>query len=243
MLLDMNNRLARDNKAFRFRLCLPVGMESFWKAIRGKILDKTLGLLRKRGNKVFGKKISSIRMLVSGRLLLLSAVSFLVTAGIGIFSFKYFLAVRGFWRESNSSKIMQNDKLLGEKQKLLTAEKSLFLDPLELILWFKEKKENFLLVDIRGEEAYQKGHLLSAVRFKSLESFKKLPTEGRLLVLYGNFGGEMTTRKVALDLLKEGYDLKILTIGFNEFRHLKAFWVPRDEWDSLTIEELVEGEE
>lgn len=130
-------------------------------------------------------------------------------------------------------------EFLSEKKDFLKAKKDLLLDPLILIRWMEEKNNDFLLIDVRDRDSYQKEHLRSAFWLGERQSLKDIPRD-KTLVLYGHSANDPEVSEIALDLLEKGYNLKILAVGFNEFRHLKILWLPPSQWDKLMIEDYTE---
>lgn len=79
--------------------------------------------------------------------------------------------------------------------------------------------ENAVVIDIRANEAYRKGHIIDALSFtpqelresgKKLEKFKSKP-----LILICQTGAE--SQKIAASMLKEGYNVRSLAGGMRSW--------------------------
>jgi len=124
----------------------------------------------------------------------------------------------------------------------LEIEQSVFLDPLELIDLIKNRNQEFVLIDLRENKYFQEEHIKRALSFsvKTLKDELKM-YHNKLVILYGQTGYSKETRITAIDLINNGYQVKILSIGWNEFRHFKTLWVPESLWDSLNPDDYVES--
>lgn len=129
-----------------------------------------------------------------------------------------------------------------EKLEFFKGAESVFIDPLELVDWIKEKKD-FLLLDTRDEISYKKGHILFAQHFEEKYLLEIKEIKRKEVVLYGSFSFEDGVLEKARLLTEKGVNCRVLTIGFNEFRHLKAFWLPISLWDDFEPEDFIETEE
>lgn len=118
---------------------------------------------------------------------------------------------------------------------------NLYIEPILLIDILKNKNEQIQLVDTRDIISFKKEHLKSAVNFSSITDFKKKFINKKLIfIVYGNYSFEKRPIEVAYELIKSGFKVKILTIGYNEFRHLKVFWLPQSQWDKFQPTDFVE---
>lgn len=119
---------------------------------------------------------------------------------------------------------------------------NLYYDPLDLINYLKKPNEKLLLVDVRDKKSFEKEHIKTAVFFENINQIKKLSNNGKKeIVLYGNYQGEKKVFQIAFNLLNQGLQVKILTIGYNQFRHLRMFWLPQSQWDEVKIDDFIEA--
>lgn len=126
----------------------------------------------------------------------------------------------------------------------LQLERNLYLDPLELINLIKSNNLNFSLIDLRDKKSYQREKIKKAVNYQSIEEIKKVKiNKNKLIILYGDYSSSLKPKEIALNLLKEGYQVKILSVGFNEFRHLKVLWLPQSLWNEVNPDDFIERNE
>lgn len=119
--------------------------------------------------------------------------------------------------------------------------KSLYLEPTELIEILKNKKEGIQLVDVRDINSFKKEHIKGAVYFSSIDHFKKKFFDKKIIfIIYGNYSLEKRPIELAYQLVKNGFKVKVLTIGYNEFRHLKVYWLPQSQWDKFQQADFIE---
>ena len=126
----------------------------------------------------------------------------------------------------------------------LKTEQDLYLDPITLIELINKKSKKILVFDVREKESYKKEHLKGAVFFESLTQVKKLDEKKeKTIIVYGDFSSSVKPKQIALTLLENGFTVKILSIGYNEFRHLKVFWLPQNYWDKINPDDYLERRE
>ncbi len=126
-------------------------------------------------------------------------------------------------------------------KEFLTFKNSLYYDPLDLIDDLKKQRKEILLVDCRDKDSFTKGHIKTAVNFQSINQILELTKKSKkTVILYGNYQEEPKINQIALDLLGKGLKVRVLSVGYNQFRHLKIFWLPESQWDKVNPEEWVE---
>ncbi len=116
-----------------------------------------------------------------------------------------------------------------------------------------EGKEDFLLVDLRSQEEYEKEHIVGAVNIPAyrdpdrsaydevdriVEAFRGLPIN-RNIVVYCYSMPCMTGRKVGQMLADRGIYVQHLGIGWNEWRHFWQLWNHEHEWGKTNVEDYV----
>jgi len=167
---------------------------------------------------------------------------FLISFFVAFFLVKIFYQKRTiFFKKSLSEKNQPVKINVVELKKILELEKSLYFDPLNLIERLKKPDEKIVLVDIRDKESFEKEHIKTAVNFQEAdEIIRWLKSKKSTVVIYGSYGNDLKTRTVAYQLINQGIQTKILSIGYNEFRHLKILWLPQSLWDKINLEDFIE---
>lgn len=113
--------------------------------------------------------------------------------------------------------------------------------PHGLRLRIDEGDESFILVDVRKQEFYERGHIVGAVHISTdqtkaevLEDFQKLKEEnpGKEIIIYCYSASCMNGRKVSQWLLQNNLFVKELTIGYNEWEQSPEIWnYPQEEYN------------
>jgi len=181
----------------------------------------------------------------SKKVILTIFLPFLISFFIVFFLVKSFYQQRTiFFKKSLSEKNQPAKINVDELKKFLELEKDLYFDPLNLIKWLKKPDEKIVLVDIRDEESFEKEHIKTAVNFQEAdEIIRWLKNKKSTVVIYGSYGNDLKTKTAAYQLINQGIQTKILSIGYNEFRHLKILWLPQSLWDKINLEDFIERRE
>jgi rhodanese-related sulfurtransferase len=131
-----------------------------------------------------------------------------------------------------------------------------FIDPYEVLLDLKNNKNSYILVDVRSKQEYQNGHISTAINIPGYESadnltlsdtiknqIKKLSdplySQNKPIILYAQTSYSNTPLRVA-KVMGHTSQVVILRIGYNEWAHMKALWVPEAEWDRINPEDYVQ---
>jgi len=130
---------------------------------------------------------------------------------------------------------------------------TLYFDPVRIVQY----EEGIVLVDIRSKKAYDAEHIKKAINIpvepkedkpddiealdERISSFKDAARSGKMIVIYDENAYSVQTYKIAYILLTKKIDVKILRIGWNEFRHLQTFWLPEKLWNKVNIIDFIEG--
>jgi rhodanese-related sulfurtransferase len=159
-----------------------------------------------------------------------------------------FLLVMFFYPSKNknySSKTATREKInSSELKKYLKIEENLYFEPLELIDWLGKDDKKMILIDVRDKESFKKEHIKEAKNFQSIEEILKVTKiNSNLIIIYGDYSNDLKTKTIAYRLLEKGFNVKILSVGYNEFRHLKILWLPQSLWDKINPEDFVEKED
>lgn len=112
---------------------------------------------------------------------------------------------------------------------------------------------NFILVDLRSQEEYEKEHVIGAINIPAykdpdtsayddidriVESFKKLDQKKDIIVYCYSIPC-MTGRKIGKMLAEHGIFVKHLGIGWNEWRYFWQLWNHEHEWEKAHVEEFI----
>lgn len=133
-------------------------------------------------------------------------------------------------------------------------------DPMFLIHELKKNKMELVLIDIRSKEEYKKGHIKKAFNLPVVEEKKnqdgfgidenkllydlnKLASKSTTVIIYGQTSYSELPYFITEKLLRKGYILKILSVGWNEWYHFSNFWIPEKDWNKVNINDFVEVSE
>ncbi len=158
-----------------------------------------------------------------------------------VFAFKKPFIIKS---DKNKQKTVSKEKIeysFSKVRELLKLKTSLYYDPNDLINDLKKPKTEILLIDCRDKESFKKEHIKKAVFFQSIEEVLKLAKDKKSIILYGNYPDEIKVNQIALELLNKNLRVKILAVGYNQFRHLKIYYLPQSQWDKVNPDDWVEG--
>lgn len=128
------------------------------------------------------------------------------------------------------------------------------IDPIILLEKIKKDEDDYLLIDIRSNKDYEIGHIKTAVNMpvygtsliKKDGSLDKgvirrnisdnFPNK-KMVIVYGDSSYSVLSQEVADAIGGNGY---ALGIGWNEWRHFKALWVPESMWDEMDINNYIQ---
>lgn len=132
-------------------------------------------------------------------------------------------------------------------------------DPVLLISKIKKNDTDYVLIDVRGKDEYEKGHITTSISIPvfgtdmlqsdgSVDSRKiknafKGRTDKKIVILYGHTAYSSFPHQVAEVLDKSGKKVKVLGIGWNEWAHFKSLWVPESLWGSIDENQFVQLKE
>ena len=136
----------------------------------------------------------------------------------------------------------------GRIKEFYLTENAVHVSPHSLRKGMDEGKDNFVLVDLRSAEEYEKEHVVGAVNIPAysdkdtadydkeriVAAFKRLP-KGKDVIVYCYSMACMTGRKVGKMLAEEGVYVKHLGIGWNEWRYYWELWNHEGEWNSTVV--------
>lgn len=116
-----------------------------------------------------------------------------------------------------------------------------------------EGAQDFLLVDLRSAEEYEKEHIVGAVNIPAYKdkdtsdygavdrivgAFRQLPKD-RQIIVYCYSMPCMTGRKIGQMLTEHGIYVQHLNIGWNEWRHFWTLWNHEHEWKMTKAEDYI----
>ncbi len=112
---------------------------------------------------------------------------------------------------------------------------------------------DFVLVDLRSQEEYEKEHISGAINIPAYKdkdtsdygavdrivgAFAKLPKDKDIIV-YCYSMPCMTGRKIGLMLAEHGIYVKLLGIGWNEWRYFWDLWNHEHEWNATDVMDYI----
>lgn len=112
---------------------------------------------------------------------------------------------------------------------------------------------DYILVDLRSQEEYEKEHIIGAINIPAYKdkdtsdygavdrivgAFSKLPKDKDIIV-YCYSTPCMTGRKIGKMLAEHGIYVKHLGIGWNEWRYFWSLWNHEHEWNITGVENYI----
>ncbi len=112
---------------------------------------------------------------------------------------------------------------------------------------------DFILVDLRSQEEYEREHIIGAINIPAYEtpdksayndvdrivnSFSNLPKDKDIIVYCYSIPC-MTGRKIGNMLAEHGIYVKQLGIGWNEWRYYWQLWNHEHEWNITNVEDYI----
>lgn len=116
-----------------------------------------------------------------------------------------------------------------------------------------DRKNDYVLVDLRSQEEYEREHIAGAVSIPAYSdpdtsaygdverivgAFRSLPEE-KYVIVYCYSMPCMTGRKIGKMLTEHGIYVQHLGIGWNEWRHFWNLWNHEHEWSKTKVEDYV----
>jgi len=129
-------------------------------------------------------------------------------------------------------------------KELIELEKYLYIDPMTVIKLIDSSDKKVMLVDIRDETSYKKAHIKGTVNYSIDQTKNNLKEfKNKKVIIYGDTSFSITSKEVALFLLEKGIDARLMSVGWNEFRHFKNLWVPESQWSEIDINKYIQTNE
>ncbi|MEM4330511.1 MAG: rhodanese-like domain-containing protein [Candidatus Pacearchaeota archaeon] len=113
--------------------------------------------------------------------------------------------------------------------------------------------EDYILVDLRSQNEYEKEHIVGAINIpvykdeftpdydnkeRIIEEFSKLP-KNKEVIVYCYSTPCMSGRKIGLLLAENGIYVKHLGIGWNEWRYYWKLWNHEPEWNQTDVKDYI----
>lgn len=132
-------------------------------------------------------------------------------------------------------------------------ENAVYVSPHSLRRQMDKGEQNYILVDLRSPQEYEKEHIISAINIPAYKDpntsayeekdriigeFRKLPKDKDIIVYCYSIPC-MTGRKVGKMLSDAGIFVKHLGIGWNEWRYFWTMWNHEHEWNLTRPEDYI----
>ncbi|MFA6016868.1 MAG: rhodanese-like domain-containing protein [Patescibacteria group bacterium] len=129
-------------------------------------------------------------------------------------------------------------------KELIELEKYLYVDPLVLLKLIDSGDKRIVLVDIRDSLSYKKAHIKGAFNY-SIDQLKKDTSKlnKKKIIIYGDTTSSVLSKEMALLLINKGIDTRLMSVGWNEFRHFKNLWVPESQWGEIDVNKYIQTNE
>jgi len=126
-------------------------------------------------------------------------------------------------------------------RELIELEKYLYIDPLVVLKLIDAGDEKIIIMDIRDSLSYKKAHIKGAINH-SIDQVKKdtQNLKKKKVIVYGDTISSVQSKEIALLLIEKSIDVRLMSVGWNEFRHFKNLWVPESQWDKIDINKYIE---
>lgn len=129
-------------------------------------------------------------------------------------------------------------------------------DPYVLYLKMIRDPGSVLIVDVRSAKEYKAGHLMGAINYPFYTSLNNVSDSGvdaagfartvsshvkdkQQVIVYGySMNAQSATDAVSM-LRTRRVPAERLGVGWNEWYHFKAFWVPEGAWNSVDVDRSV----
>jgi rhodanese-related sulfurtransferase len=164
--------------------------------------------------------------------------------------FIFALSIIGGFMGGFAANVHTTDELISEYYEI---ENAVMVSPHGLRKDMMQGKENYLIVDLRSAEEYEREHIRGAVNIPAyvnpdksaydqvdriVAEFKALPQD-KDIVVYCYSTPCMTGRKVGKMLAHEGIYVKHLGIGWNDWRYDWNAWNHEHEWNQTNVTDYI----
>lgn len=144
------------------------------------------------------------------------------------------------FKNKKSEESASKDKI----KELIELEKYLYVDPLALLKLIDSGDKKIILVDIRDSSSFKKAHITGAVNFSIDQIKKDISTlKNKQVIVYGDTASSVLSKEIALLLIEKRINIRLMSVGWNEFRHFKNLWVPESQWSEIDINKYIQTNE
>ncbi len=167
---------------------------------------------------------------------------FLISFIIGLLAFSFSANYKNQSSKKEIVKILEEKSAPKDKLKeLIELEKFIYLDPMVLLQIIDSNTSEAIIIDLRDNPSYQKAHIKGAVTYPKEKLTRELSKlKKKKIILYSDTAYSLTAKETILTLLNKGFDVRLLSIGWNEFRHFKNLWVPESSWDKIDVNKYIQ---
>jgi rhodanese-related sulfurtransferase len=132
-------------------------------------------------------------------------------------------------------------------------ENAVHVSPHSLRKKMDDRKTDYVLVDLRSQQEYEREHVAGAVSIPAysdpdtsvygdvdriVAAFEALPKD-KPIIVYCYSMPCMTGRKIGAMLTEHGIYVQHLGIGWNEWRHYWNLWNHEHEWSATKVEDYI----
>lgn len=168
-------------------------------------------------------------------------VVFLISLVLCFFGFKYLRQAKT--NSAAKKPIISKQKNIprDKMREAIEAVNGLYVDPYTLTRIIDNDPSEIALIDLREKRDYDRGHIKTSLNYSTSGLIKDLKSFGRKkIVLYGHNSNDPLPREVALEVMGGGRDVRLLSVGWTEFRHFRNLWIPESKWDELDLDKYID---
>jgi rhodanese-related sulfurtransferase len=151
---------------------------------------------------------------------------------------------------ANQTKLNNQNSLI---ENFYLTENAVHISPHSIRKAIAKHDDNFILVDLRSQQEYEQEHIVGAVSIPAykdpntsaydevdriVSSFAKLPADKDIIVYCYSIPC-MTGRKIGKLLTEHGIYVKLLGVGWNEWRYFWNLWNHEHEWDNTDVRDYI----
>jgi rhodanese-related sulfurtransferase len=167
-----------------------------------------------------------------------------IVIGVGFGSLFNFLFFKFYVLEKTEEELIKDFYL---------TESAVYVSPHSLRVKMDKGINDYILVDLRSREEYEKGHIVGAINIPAYEdprnpayedvdrivkAFASLPKDKEIIVYCYSIPC-MTGKKIGKILAEHGIYVKHLGIGWNEWRYFWTLWNHDWEWNITNPEDYI----
>ncbi len=120
----------------------------------------------------------------------------------------------------------------------------LYIDPMTLTKIIDSNTSEVLIIDTRSLKDFERGHIRNSKNMSKDEILKEYKSlRNRKVIVYGENSYDPTPKDIAVFLLGKRTDVRVLVVGWNEFRHFRNLWVPEGLWNKIDIDKYISEQE